>query len=215
MVPYQLKKENFIPLIVLLAGSALLFGFLALPYSHFDVLGLMQAMQTADSDSHLAALGSLTILLIVLIAGLFVIGVLALFTSKLYLLRIEIVFLLAVFGMELGCEAVYAGVGISALLGGKTYYSWINLINLIGAVVVFAAFLLTSILFVFKPMHALLLESSKRQEAETEKARAAYHQEVSGLNEEQMKDYLRKKLESGEISPSTYQEMINALNRKD
>jgi hypothetical protein len=62
MVPYQLKKENFIPLIVLLAGSALLFGFLALPYSHFDVLGLMQAMQTADSDSHLAALGSLTIL---------------------------------------------------------------------------------------------------------------------------------------------------------
>ncbi|MFA6829682.1 MAG: hypothetical protein WCR67_03145 [Bacilli bacterium] len=209
----QLKKENYIPLIVLIASAVAMLLLLLIPHSQYSLLSEMQALGDKE-NMPLVSMGTITILVIVILGALLVLGTVSFFTLQIYFLRMEVIFLIAFFLIELICELMYCGIGIYSLSVTNNFFSYWNLVPVILNILSFVGFVIVSKKYILNPFKRKMAEMSSLEEEKTAIEHEKYHKEVAGLNKSQMKNYLREKLENKEISPDEYSALIEELEKK-
>lgn len=211
MEKYQMKKQYFVPLFMIMFCSVLMLVVFAFPYSRYR----LASGNGADDLSYYIPL-ICTIGEIVLFSVLVALCILELFTSKLFVYRLEIsfdlFFLLFAYVLEILFVSFYK---VSDYPEGMPYY-----LPLIFFSLFFLLLVICAVFTVYLPFHNIEKESKEIQKRwermekeEEEKRKSDIQQEVSEIDSKaKMQEYLKSKYESGELSKEKYIEFLNDLD---
>lgn len=209
MEKYQMKAKYFIPLFLLLGFSVSILLVFLIPTSRYTYLsGLDESM--LGYVPFIASIGE-----IVLLGLLIALAILELFTSKLFLYRLELTFDLILFFFSYVLEILFVCFQKKDFGPGMPFF-----VPLILYTVFFVLCIITSFFFVYKPFHKIEEEAKKIQkrwekEEEAEKAekQKKVSEELSDIDsKEKMKAFLKEKYESGELSKEKYMEFLIDLD---
>ena len=217
MQDYQMKKKYFIPIVALGLTSVFMLLFFLLPTSRYSLLTLDGSL-SFDSPWLYVSIVS-TVLEIVLFAILIVLCVLELFTTKLFVFRLELTFDLFLLLLALVSETVFLVSFPHVENPSNGLPHWISFVVLL---VLCLLCLFLSIVFVYLPFFRIekdakcLAEKWQMiEEKQSDEKRKEIESQMSSIDsKEKMKAYLKTKFEDGELSKEKYTEFLSELDDK-
>ncbi len=195
----------------------MLLAFL-IPYSRYSFISDQELKSNSSLSYYLAFVS--TIGEIALYGILISLCVLELFTSKLFAYKLELtsdlIFLALAYVLELIYVISFSSLDIS--FGGIPFYVIFILLSIL-----FVISLFSSIYFVYIPFRKIEKEAVKIQdkwneieEENNKKKEESIKNEIKDINtKENMKEYLKKKYENGELSKEKYIEFLIDLDGKN
>lgn len=195
----------------------MLLAFL-IPYSRYFFISDQELKSNSSLSYYLAFVS--TIGEIALYGILISLCVLELFTSKLFAYKLELtsdlIFLALAYVLELIYVISFSSLDIS--FGGIPFYVIFILLSIL-----FVISLFSSIYFVYIPFRKIEKEAVKIQdkwneieEENNKKKEESIKNEIKDINtKENMKEYLKKKYENGELSKEKYIEFLIDLDGKN
>ena len=217
----ELTKANKGVWIFFAAYPAVLLVLMTLPNNQYGIMAANQTV-TGTADSVLPSLLNLTTVFQIMgLAILVVLGVLGLMTGHLQTNHMETVLDNILAGFVFVFHTIFF---ISALISGNqgnVIISFGNIITYTAHLLFYLGFICLSVFFVYRPYRQLLkkademdAEGDKIQQAYNEKVAAErdqYRQEMAGFDKEQMKAYLKEKLDQGQITQDQYEMFLRQL----
>ena len=222
----QLRFQNFIPVILLLAFSALLLGLFAIPHSQYALLGEMTALNSNITETgEPIALNWGTILpaiftmfAFILLIVQFCFGVLSIFMYRLFTFRLVTLVSLISFSVELVLEVLYFAIGFNGKFNnGDSVLDWGNTITLIVNIVGYLSYIITYFIFIeklFQDVKKGLKPYIQLQRDERKKERKEISQKDEVVNSEKffMKNTIEKMVEQGKLTREEADKIIRELN---
>lgn len=217
MNDYQMKKQYFIPVLSIAVTCILMFLFFLLPTSRYSLLTIDGSL-SSDSPWLYVSIVS-TVLEIVLFAILVVLCVLELFTSKLFVFRLELTFDLVLLLLALISETLFM---VSFGHVGNPYNGFPHYLSFILFLILSAVSLFLSVYFVYLPFHKIEKDAKRfevrwneMENQEKEGKEKEIQSQMSFIDsKEKMKAYLKAKFEDGELSKEKYLEFLSELDDK-
>lgn len=214
----QMQKKYYIPLIFILITCIFMLLAFLIPYSRYFFISNQELKSNSSLSYYLAFVS--TIGEIALYGILISLCVLELFTSKLFAYKLELtsdlIFLALAYVLELIYVISFSSLDIS--FGGIPFYVIFILLSIL-----FIISLCSSIYYVYIPFRKIEKEAVKIQdkwneieEENNKKKEESIKNEIKDINtKENMKEYLKKKYENGELSKEKYIEFLIDLDGKN
>lgn len=214
----QLEKKNYIPLLLVFLSSILMLLIFLIPYSRYSLLSNLDSSRDGSLSYYLSFVCSIGE--IAIFGILITLCVLELFTTKLFAYRLELtcdlIFLFLAYVLEI--IYVISFSSISSSFNGIPFF-----IPLICFSLLIILSIVSSIYFVYIPFKNVEKEAAKIEEKwnqieeENEKKKEeTYKDEIKDINsKEEMKEYLKKKYQNGELSKEKYLEFLIDLDSKE
>lgn len=219
----QLRKENYIPTILSLSFSVVLFFLLLLPHSQYSLLEEMTLLNDTNSiegqplELNLLTIipAILTLFVILINSVIFILSVLAFFMDMLFnfhlLNKINLILASALSLLEVG----YLFVGINGVFDdGTRVISFPNYITVILTVLFLISLYITYFKFVDKPYQSVMksvkekLALNKKEEINKEDQAKEI---VSNMNDDMQKTILNM-LAQGKITPQEADDLLKKIH---
>ncbi len=211
MEKYQMKKQYYVPLGTMLFCCVLILVLFALPNSRYAFISGTGPENISTYIPMICTIGEI-VLLSVLVALCF----LELFTSKLFVYRLEISFDLVILLFSYILEILFV-IFYKPTINSPSmpYYLILVIFSLVLSLVVFCSFY-----FVYLPLHQIEKKAKETEirwkqisEKEEEKKKSDIQKEISQIDtKEKMKEYLKAKYEAGDLSKEKYIEFLTDLD---
>lgn len=216
----QLKKVNYIPVIIALIFNALIFLLLLLPHSQYSLLNEMTALndQSSSTINWLTILPAIFTIFVILFSCInFVFALLALFMDRFYNYHFvnKILFILIILTSIF--EYCYFFIGINGVFDdGSKVISYGNIITIILYTLYLIAYIYTYILFIEIPYKKIMEEVkttlSKKTNIKSETKIPENIIATETVND--MQKMILDMLEKGKISSEEANKLLNELNNK-
>ncbi len=213
----QLKKQNYIPNIISLLFSLLMFGLMALPHSQYAILSEMTLLNKGDTFSTFTVLPAIfTVFVILFYCIVFLFSLLSLFMTRFYNFHFvsKIILICSFISVEL--ELLYFLFGLRGTFDdGSKVIGYGNIVTVCLNFLFLFAYLFSFLKWISHPFHQISFLAEKS--LSTEESRKEEHEETVSSNNKEQNDSEKKILDllsEGKISSEEAVALLHALNDK-
>ena len=225
-MPKQLRKENYIPVVISLVFSVVLFLLFLLPHSQYSILGEMTALNSnVTLEGEPLKLNVMTVLpaiftlfVILLNSVVFLLSVLALFMDMLFNFHLVNKINLIIASVAASLEVAYLFTGMQGVFDDGTHViEWPNYITVILSVIALVSLYITYFKFVDKPYKEVMAKAKEKakiyqaEEKREEKEHTQAESIMANANDDMQKMVL-KMLSEGKISPEEADKLLKEIH---
>jgi hypothetical protein len=216
----RIKLKNFIPLFIFMFFIALIIGLMPLGHSRYALFGEMSYLTSPTLGQTIVE--TATLFSIIFLCLTFVFLVLELISVSLYNLHFLALANLALLIGAIVLECLYVGFAYNGtiVVNGVTEKLFLpaNWTILILELVCLISYVSTYIVFIRKPYYEIknaVKEKEDKEKAYADEEREKVHQELAGMNREQLLQYIQKQKDDNKITEEQYLLLIKELTNKD